>query len=399
MELLNQTTVEKINRTPAGRPGVLAFVTDAESEAVLLNAFREETPGTVQRGNITKAVQHLASARSPRILVVDISDVALPVTEVHRLADVCEPGVSVVVIGTRNEVGLYRDLLAAGVAEYVVKPLTPHLVAKAINTARHGADATPISRKLGKLIATVGARGGVGASTVAVNLAWHFANRSTRRVALVDLDLHHGACSLMLNLAPSSGLRDALENPLRIDSLFLERTMMMHGERLYVLGSEEPLQDEVHFPAGSLDTLVEVLREQFHYIVIDVPRFQSPASRRALEIADTRIIIVDQTLQAIRDAARLTRLRQQDGGERRDLIVVNRKGEGGRRSVGVEEIAGALEQRLRCVVPFQPPLFAAAAAQGIVAAAKRGSFANAIAGLATEISGQSGRKPGWSLFR
>ena len=98
-------------------------------------------------------MQHLTEARSPRILVVDISDVPLPVTEVQRLADVCEPGVSVIVIGTRNEVGLYRDLLQAGVAEYIVKPLTADLVGKALNTAMHGANAAPISRKLGKLIA------------------------------------------------------------------------------------------------------------------------------------------------------------------------------------------------------------------------------------------------------
>jgi pilus assembly protein CpaE len=145
---------------------------------------------------------------------------------------------------------------------------------------------------------------------------------------------------------------------------------------------------------------MEVLREHFHYVIVDVPRLPSPASRRALDLADARVIVVDQTLQAIRDAARLARLQPQDGSERRDLIVVNRKGEAGRRSVGVNEIAGALEQRLRCIVPFQPPLFAAAAAQGVIPAAKRGPFAGAIAALATEISGQATeRKSRWGLFR
>src|SRR6266851_6404539 len=172
MELVNPTTaLEKTAKAPAGRPAALAFVTDAESEAVLQGTFLEEAPGAVLRGNITKAIQHLSESRSPRILVVDISDVALPVSEVHRLADVCEPGVSVIAIGPRNEVGLYRDLLQAGVAEYLVKPLTPDLIAKALSTAAHGADVAPISRKLGKLIAFVGARGGVGTSTIAVNLS------------------------------------------------------------------------------------------------------------------------------------------------------------------------------------------------------------------------------------
>ena len=401
MELVNPTTtLEKTPKAPAGRPAALAFVTDAESEAVLQGAFLEEAPGAVLRGNITKAVQHLSGSRSPHILVVDISGVALPVTEVHRLADVCEPGVSVIVIGERNEVGLYRDLLQAGVAEYIVKPLTPDLIAKALSTAVHGADAAPISRKLGKLIAFVGARGGVGTSTMAVNLSWYLANRNARRVALLDLDLHNGVCNLLLNLPPSSGLRDALENPMRVDSLFLERTMTSHGERLFVLGSQEPLEEDLQFPAKAVDNLVEVLREQFHYIIVDVPRLPSAVSRRVLEISDTRAIVVDQTLQAVRDAARLSQLNGLGGRERRDLIVVNRQGEAGRHAVRVDEVAGALDQRLRCIVPFQPALFASAAAGGIVPVERKGHFADAIGGLATEISGQpTPRTSRWRLFR
>ena len=401
MELVNPTAApEKTNKAPAGRPAALAFATDAESEAVLQGAFLEEEPGIVLRGNITKAIQHLSGARSPRILVVDISGVALPVTEVHHLADVCEPGVSVIAIGARNEVGLYRDLLQAGVAEYIVKPLTPDLVAKALNTALHGADAAPISRKLGKLIAFAGARGGVGTSTIAVNLSWYFANRHGRRVALLDLDLHNGVCNLLLNLPPSSGLRDALENPLRVDSLFLERTMTLHGERLFVLGSQEPLEQELHLPATAVDRLIEVLREQFHYVVVDLPRLPSAISRRVFEIADTRAIVVDQTLQAVRDAARLSRLDGLDGGEQRDVIIVNRKGEAGRRAVRVDEVAGALERRLGCIVPFQPALFATAGAQGLVPVEQNGRFADAIGALATEISGQrTQRISRWRLFR
>jgi pilus assembly protein CpaE len=401
MDLLNSPpALERPIRAAAGRPAALAFVNDPESEAVLKTAFREEAPGAVLRGDIAKAIQHLAGNRSPRMLVVDISNVALPVTQVHQLADVCEPGVSVVVIGTRDEVGLYRDLLQAGVAEYIVKPLTDNLVANALRTALGGAEATPISRKLGKVVGLVGARGGVGTSTIAVNLAWYLANRQVRRVALVDLDLHNGVCSLALNVPPSGGLREALENPLRVDSLFLERTMTAQGERLYVLGSEEPFDEDAQFAATAVDRLIEVVREQFHYVIVDLPRLPNPLSRRVLEIADSKIIVLDQSLQAIRDAARLCRMRSLDGSQGRPLVIVNRGGETGRRSIKVDEVAGALEQRLRCVVPFQPALISSAAIQGTVAAAKRGRFADAIAALATEISGQTVQKKShWRFFR
>jgi pilus assembly protein CpaE len=401
MDLLNSPpALERPIRAAAGRPAALAFVNDPESEAVLKTAFREEAPGAVLRGDIAKAIQHLAGNRSPRMLVVDISNVALPVTQVHQLADVCEPGVSVVVIGTRDEVGLYRDLLQAGVAEYIVKPLTDNLVANALRTALGGAEATPISRKLGKVVGLVGARGGVGTSTIAVNLAWYLANRQVRRVALVDLDLHNGVCSLALNVPPSGGLWEALENPLRVDSLFLERTMTAQGERLYVLGSEEPFDEDAQFAATAVDRLIEVVREQFHYVIVDLPRLPNPLSRRVLEIADSKIIVLDQSLQAIRDAARLCRMRSLDGSQGRPLVIVNRGGETGRRSIKVDEVAGALEQRLRCVVPFQPALISSAAIQGTVAAAKRGRFADAIAALATEISGQTVQKKSrWRFFR
>jgi pilus assembly protein CpaE len=405
MDLLNPTTtLEKTNRALVGRPDALAFVTDEESEAVLRQVFLEEAPGEILRGDITKAVQHLSNTRSPRMLVVDISEVDLPVSQVHHLADVCEPGVSVIVIGTRNEVGLYRDLQQAGVADYIVKPLTPNLIAKALSTIRRGAEPAPISRKLGKLIVFAGARGGVGTSTLAVNLSWYLANRHGRRVALVDLDLHNGMCNLMLNLAPSSGLHDALENPLRVDSLFLERTMALHGERLFVLGSQEPLEHELNFPGGAADKLIEVLREQFHYVIVDLPRSATAVALRVSEIADTRVIIVDQTLASVRDAARIGHLRGLDGGERRDLFVVNRKGEGGRHGLTVEEVAGALEQPLRCVVPFQPAPLASAAADGVVPAAQKGKFAEAIDALAAEISGQrvgvaAKSRWSWSPFR
>src|SRR5260370_451937 len=195
MELIRQvdvntgTDLEPTTRAPAGRPAALAFVNDPNSEEVLKTAFREEAPGAVLRGDITKAVQHLSGTRSPRILVVDISDVELPVTEVHRLADVCEPGVSVIVVGTRDEVGLYRDLLQAGVADYIVKPLTDSLVTRALNVAKGGPEPTPISRTLGKVIAFVGARGGVGTTTMALNLAWCFAKRQARRGARGDTEL------------------------------------------------------------------------------------------------------------------------------------------------------------------------------------------------------------------
>jgi pilus assembly protein CpaE len=386
----------------AGRLPLMAFVADATSETVLRSCLEDMGlhSAVVVRGGIAKAVQHLSSERSPGILIVDISDAVLAVSEINNLAEACEPGVTVIAIGARNDVGLYRDLLQAGVADYIVKPLTPQLLAKSLKAATSSAEATPISQKLGKLVALTGARGGVGTSTLAVNLAWHLANRQGRRVALVDLDLQNGDCSLMLNVQPTSGLREALENPLRVDSTLLERAMIMHGERLFVLGSQEPLEEQLRITADATEGLLTLLRSQFHYVIADVPRIPALAYRRTLEIADLRVIVADQTLRSTRDTVRLRPMLGSDSARHRNLLVVNRAGEGGKREVTLKEIEETVELRPRCVIPFQPKLFAAAATQGTVAATRGGRFAEAMNGLALELSGRTPkRRRWWRLFR
>jgi pilus assembly protein CpaE len=395
------TTIERTtSRLPVGRARLRAFVADAETERVLRECLTqlEFADGTITRGGIARAIDTLRVERSPNVLIVDISGVDLPVSQVHALAEVCEPGVTVIALGNRNEIGLYRDLLQAGVTEYIVKPLNTQLLSKAL-TARTGAVGA-IRQKLGTVVAFVGVRGGVGTTTLAVNLAWHLANRQSRRVALVDLDLQNGDCALALNIKATPGLREALVNPARIDNTLLERVMSPVGERLYVLSSEEPLRDDVRFTPEAVNTLVAALREQFHYVILDVPRTPAPPYRRALDVADFRIMVADQTLRSMRDTMRLRGLLGVGDGAHRNLVVVNRHGEGGRHAVSLREMHHVLELRPRTIIPFQPGWFAAANHQAQIAAARRGKFTDAIAALALELSGRpQGRRRWWSTAK
>ena len=161
--------------------------------------------------------------------MVDLSDSELPLSDINSLADVCEPGVTVVAFGQRNDCGLFRDLLQHGVADYLVKPITPALLQKAILSASEQSGVVKSSHKLGKLVAVTGTRGGVGSTTVATSVAWLIAHERRRRVALVDLDLQFGTVALSLDLEPSHGLREALENPNRIDGLFMDRVLVQHS--------------------------------------------------------------------------------------------------------------------------------------------------------------------------
>jgi len=385
--------IEKAVRATADRVRLMAFVANGESEASLQACLSQLSfpDATIKTGGIARAIRHLGAERSPENIIVDISGTDMPASRVHDLAQLCEPGVTVIAIGDRNDIGLYRDLVQAGVSEYVVKPITPQLLAKALSPQPTPVEGIPVSRKLGKMVAFVGARGGVGTTTLAINLAWYLADRQKRRVLLLDLDLQTGDCALALNVTPTPGLSDALANPLRIDSVFLERAMTTHSERLFVLSAEEPLRAEVNFPAEAVDTLIGVLRTQFHYIIVDVPRLPGAPYRRSLDMADIRVIVADQTLRSVRDAVRLQAALREGSAAHRNLLAVNRNGEGGRYAMTLDEMA-KVDLHPKVVIPFRPKLFTAAAL------ARYSRLTEAVAVLATEISGHMPERTPWWRF-
>jgi pilus assembly protein CpaE len=401
INLLTARAIEPVLRIAAGRLPVIAFV-DAETERVLQESSLLPGRNQIIRGGITKAIDYLNEQRSPHLLFVDISGVELPLSKVQMLADVCEPGTRVIAIGDHNDVALYRDLVETGVSNYLVKPLTRELVTKALAPKTNGSGEmgrAASALKLGKMVSFIGARGGVGTTTMAANLAWHLANRQSRRVALVDLDLQHGDCPLLFNANTTPGLRDALANPLRLDPLLLDRIMTRHGERLFILGGEEPIQDHVQFTPAAVDTLFAVLRSQFHYVIVDVPRIPTPAYRRALEIADRRVIVVDQTMRSMRDAVRLKKMfgdSTAEQAEHRNIFIANRVGETGHGGLSLKEVNSVLQAAPTSMVPFLPSLVTPAAHHATVAANKRGKFANGIGALALEISGRTQRRKWWS---
>jgi pilus assembly protein CpaE len=394
IDLRTTTAIEPILRIAAGRLPVMAFV-DADTERLLQDASVFSGRNQIVRGGIARAIEYLTEQRSPNLLFVDISGVELPLSKVQMLADVCEPGTNVIAIGDHNDVALYRDLQQAGVTDYLVKPLTHELVTKALAPKSTSTDMgrATAALKLGKIVSFIGARGCVGTTTLAANLAWHLANRQSRRVALVDLDLQHGDCNLLFNAETTPGLRDALANPLRLDPLLLERIMTQHGERLFVLGGEEPIQDHVQFTPAAVETLFTVLRSQFHYVVVDVPRIPIPAYRRAFEIADRRIIVVDQTMRSMRDAVRLKKSFGDMPGAEQAIFILNREGEAGNHGLSLKEVGNVLQAKPTTTIPFLPKLVTPAAHQATIAARQR-KFGNAVGALALEISGRT-RKRRW----
>jgi pilus assembly protein CpaE len=373
-----------------GRPDVVAFLADAESEAVVRQALgeRAQAPGSIHRGDVGKAIEFLTEQRSPGLLIVDVSGVDLPVSQIIRLAEVCEPGVNVIAVGDRSEIGLYRDLLHAGVTDYIAKPLTRELVQKSVQLATGNQDVGRISQKLGKLVTVMGTRGGIGTTTIAVNLAWHLANKFGRRVALVDLDLQTGDCGLMLDLKATPGLREALDNPYRIDNLFLERVMTSHGNRLFVLSAQESLRDELRFTPEAAETLVSGLQTQFHYVVVDMPRLPSAATQRVIDLAALRIIVADETIKSAREIVRLKSVLGDGDTSHTNLLIVNRSGEKSQGFIPASEFKDAVQMQPLLTIPFQAVGRGKPATFELPAAVGRGRMAEAIGQLAAEVSGR-----------
>ena len=129
--------------------------------------------------------------------------------------------------------------------------------------------------------------------------------------------------------------------------------MAAHGERLFVLSAEEPLDADATFTAEAAETLIGVLRAQFHYIVADVPRIPAASYRQVLDIADARVIVADQTLRSVRDTVRLRQALTSSNAMRCDLLVVNRSGEGGALAMTLDEMTKA-QLRPDFVIAFRP---------------------------------------------
>ncbi len=383
------------SRGAAARRRIRVFVGDADSEAAARAALADVCgdAGDIQRGTVDRAVALLADERSPELLVVDLGDSDLPVSDIHRLAGVCEPGVHVIAVGARNDIGLYRDLLRAGVGDYLAKPLAQDLLRRAVLDALEGCQ-HPAEPKLGKLAVLAGSRGGVGTTTVATMLAWHLAEKQGRRVALVDLDLAGGDCALLLNLKPANGLRRALEAPERIDPLLIERTMARHGDKLWVMSAEEDFADDLLLQPAALEAPLRALRAQFHYVILDLPRTLRRLWPALRDEAGVRIIVADPVLSSLRDVRRFGRAGEGRAKAGQTLLVVNRQGEHGRAAMKLDEFTKAAEMTAAVSLPYDPKVVLAADT-GSPQALHATRIGAGIGRLAGEISGQRATLPLW----
>ena len=385
------TIREPIRDSSNARTPLLAFVGDDETEDALHGGLVNIVEGIdIRRGTILHAIKYLAKEPTPRTLVVDISQVANPADELENLARICTPDVRVLVIGKETSIGFYRELvLNMGVAEYVYKPVTREGIARLFVPHIAGVTTGPNALRGASVIAVCGARGGVGTTTVAVNLALLLSMATRGHVALLDLHLQQGTAALMLGVKPIGGLRIALEQPERADALFLDRVSVEINERLRLIAAEESLDGTPTPTPDGIRIVLDLLRRRFNYVVMDLPIPVTGAELGALRAARHLLVVMAPDLAGIRDADRLCQLAAGLGTVHAS-IVLNRVGMPGGLTTAM--IGQGLGAKPTFLIPDLARQLGRAANLGKPALAECTAFRKAMALVAQEISGASAGK-------
>jgi pilus assembly protein CpaE len=379
-------------------PRLVAFLADdiTRETVARLAAQLGWRDAVIGQGGIAAAAQAIDAAAPPGLLVIDISDNDDPLGAMDALAEICPPATRVVTVGTSNDIMLYRRLLAMGVVDYLHKPVAADALHEALLQASRPIEriAAAPSTRTARVIAFIGARGGVGTTTLATAIGWCLGEEQQQRVALLDLDLQFGNVALGLDLEPGRGLREALEHPERIDGLFVSGAMT-GTPRLRVLAAEEPLDDHPLLDPSSVDPLLAALNDDFDCVIVDVPRALDGMARRLLARADATVIVGDFSLAAMRDTHRLIVLTAVLRPGIAPIVLVNRAGALARGEIDRAAFEKGIGRKIDCVIPYDAKAAVAMAQHGkpLPAAAQSSKATAALRRLAVTLSGHEAAKP------
>jgi pilus assembly protein CpaE len=350
---------------PAPRVSVQAFCETVETAAAVQSAGEDRRLGKahikIQMGGIGAAIEAYRTAPTPNVIVLETDGRTDILAGLDQLATVCDPGTRVVVIGRVNDVTLYRELVRRGVSDYVIAPVGAIDVVRSICNLF----SAPEAKSVGRIIAVVGAKGGVGASTIAHNVAFAIARDLAMDSVVADLDLAFGTAGLDYNQDPPQGIADAVFSPDRVDTAFIDRLLSKCTDHLSLLAAPATLDKVYDFGAEAFDSIFDTLRTTMPCIVLDIPHQWSGWTKRALVGADDILIVASPDLANLRNTKNIfDLLKASRPNDRPPLYCLNQVGIPKRPEINVSEFAKAIESQPIASIPFDPQMFGSAANNG-----------------------------------
>jgi pilus assembly protein CpaE len=364
-EFLDEAMLPDDYIAPAPRISVQAFCETMETAAAVQSAAEDRRLGkahlTVKTGGVTAAIETYHTAPTPNVIILETAGGINILDGLDELATVCDAGTRVVVIGSVDDVAPYRELVRRGISDYVIGPVNPLDVVRSICSLFSAAEAVAV----GRTIAVVGAKGGVGASTVAHNIAWAIARDLALDSVVIDLDLPFGTASLDYNQDPLQGIANAVFSPERLDTAVMDRLLSKCNDHLSLLAAPATLDRVYDFGAEAFDSIFDTLRMTTPCIVLDVPHQWSAWTKRALVSADEILIVAEPDLANLRNAKNmLNSLKASRPNDRPPLYCLNQVGLPKRPEIAVREFAKAIESPPIAAIPFDSRLFGTAANNG-----------------------------------
>jgi len=350
---------------PAPRVSVQAFCETVETAAAIQSAGEDRRLAKahlkIQMGGMTAAIEAYRTAPTPNVIILETEDRNDILAGLDQLATVCDSGTRVIVIGRINDIGLYRELVRRGVSDYVIGPI------QALDLVRSicGLFSSPEAKAVGRIIAVVGAKGGVGASTIAHNVAWAIARDLSLDSVVADLDLAFGTAGLDYNQDPPQGIADAVFSPDRVDTAFIDRLLSKCTDHLSLLAAPATLDRVYDFGVEAFDAIFDTLRSTMPCIVLDVPHQWAGWTKRALVAADDILIVAAPDLANLRNTKNIfDLLKAARPNDRLPLYCLNQVGVPKRPEINATEFAKAIENDPIVSIPFDPQMFGAAANNG-----------------------------------
>ena len=365
-QTLRESSATEPRARPIPRVNIQAFCEDQDTAAVIQKASEDRRLAkahvTVQMGGVEAATAFYRNAQTPNLIVIEsLLDRKDMLTDLERLAEVCDPGTKVIAIGHINDVLLYRELLRRGVTEYVVAPMTVPQTIESIASVYSDPETGPV----GQTIAFVGAKGGAGSSTVCHNTAFSIANVLKSDVVIADLDLPFGTAGLDFNQDPLQGIADALATPERLDEVLLDRLLSRCSDHLSLFAAPTSLDRSYDVDSAACETVLDLVRANVPWVAVDVPHLWTGWSKEVVLKADHVVLTAMPDLASLRNAKNLVdQLKAARPNDRLPVLVLNQVGVPKRPEISVKDFGQAIELDPKVIIDFDAHLFGTAANNG-----------------------------------